>query len=183
MRPSTKKATVLAALILAAPLLRAQTEEYGFMPPGGRALILGLFGSDPVLVAETAGRSANRGDWEIWALEDGRLPDARSAATFAAYAAINFPLPEDRFAALSGGDLEALPHDGKDLAIAHCQFCHSFFTGYLMLKREESAWLGTFNAPFHTKIEMSDTERATFAAYSALNMPLKFEDVPPELRF
>ena len=30
---------------------------------------------------------------------------------------------------------------------------------------------------------MDEKERETFALYSAVNMPMKYEDVPPELRF
>ncbi|WP_137701215.1 hypothetical protein [Marimonas lutisalis] len=183
MRSGTVKALALGLLLVTTPILHAQTGQYDFMPSGGRTLLTDLFAGDSAALAETASRSADRAEWLDWALVEGRFADDRAAETFAAYAAFNFPLTSDQRDALASGDLDALPLDGKDLAIAHCQFCHSFFSGYLMIKREEPAWLGTFNAPFHTEIKMTEIERKTFAAYSALNMPLKFEDVPPELRF
>jgi hypothetical protein len=104
--------------------------------------------------------------------------------TFAAYAALNLPVEEDLLAQIAdSGDPALLPPDGKELAVQQCQFCHSLFSGYLMHDRDETGWKGTFKAPFHTEIPMSETERDTFAAYSALNMPMKMQDVPPELRF
>jgi hypothetical protein len=40
-----------------------------------------------------------------------------------------------------------------------------------------------FLSPFHREMKMSAQEREEFARYSELNMPMKFEDVPEELRF
>jgi hypothetical protein len=40
-----------------------------------------------------------------------------------------------------------------------------------------------FLSPFHRNIKMSEKERETFARYSAVSMPMKAEDVPPDLRF
>ena len=122
--------------------------------------------------------------WKAWAT--GLDPELSTAQieTLAGYADLNFPLSEDTLAEIAeAGDASLLPPDGKDLAIAQCQFCHSLFSGYLMHNRDETGWRGTFKAPFHKEIPMSEIERDTFARYSAINMPLKFEDVPPELRF
>jgi hypothetical protein len=57
------------------------------------------------------------------------------------------------------------------------------FSGYLMHDRDEAGWRSTFKAPFHLEIPMTETERDTFSAYSAINMPMRMQDVPPELRF
>lgn len=174
---------VLAALT-AATAVGAQ-DGFEFMPPGGRSILADmLVPQDGTDLAEAASREASRDEWAEWART--RNPELSEAAvdTFAGYAALNFPVAGDIAASLAEtGDSAVLPADGKDLAIAQCQFCHSLFTGYLMQDRGETNWKGTFKAPFHAEIPMSEVERDTFASYSAINMPLKFEDVPPELRF
>ena len=40
-----------------------------------------------------------------------------------------------------------------------------------------------FESPFHREIKMSTQQREIFARYSAINMPMRVEDVPAELRF
>jgi hypothetical protein len=40
-----------------------------------------------------------------------------------------------------------------------------------------------FLSPFHRELKMSPREREEFARYSALNMPMRIEDVPEDLRF
>ena len=56
--------------------------------------------------------------------------------------------------------------------------CHSLFAGYLMQDRELQGWRNIFLSPFHREMKMSPQEREEFARYSALNMPMKIEDVP-----
>ena len=110
--------------------------------------------------------------------------DEKAVETFAAYAALNLPVANDVLTQLAEDrDLLLLPPDGKQLAIQQCQFCHSMFSGYLMHDRDEAGWRSTFKAPFHLEIPMTETERDTFSAYSAINMPMRMQDVPPELRF
>ena len=172
---------LLAGLLCLATVLWAADEQFGFMPDGGRSLLARLVaGLEPEARQTVLSRKAGAEDWADWARaqapEMGEIP----VETLAGYAALNLPLP----AVAAGADWAAqLPPDGKDLAIAQCQFCHSLFTGYLMHDRDLTGWKGTFKAPFHTEIPMSEVERDTFASYSALNMPLAFEDVPPEWRF
>ena len=174
---------VTAALLLAGAAL-AQDDSYGFMPPGGRDLIGRIVGDDAARLAEVAGQDQDRAGWASWAREAAPGMDDTQVETFAAYAALNLPVEEDLLAQIAdSGDPALLPPDGKELAVQQCQFCHSLFSGYLMHDRDETGWKGTFKAPFHTEIPMSETERDTFAAYSALNMPMKMQDVPPELRF
>ncbi len=171
----------LASIGVAAAAV-ASDEMFDFMPEGGRTLLLQIIGDDAL--AEIAAKDENAEAWIAWAL--ARAPDmgAKEAETLAGYAEINFPLAPDVLAELAAtSEAALLPQDGKDLAIAQCQFCHSLFSGYLMHRRDETGWRGTFKAPFHKEIPMTETERDTFARYSAINMPLKFEDVPPELRF
>ena len=40
-----------------------------------------------------------------------------------------------------------------------------------------------FQSPFHRELKMTAQEREELARYSAINMPMKIEDVPPDLRF
>lgn len=177
------KTVVLAGL--AAGTASAQGDDFAFMPPGGRAILSeSLVPGDAAGLAEAAAREASTEDWAAWARE--KNPDLSDAAveTFAGYAALNFPVSEEVARHVGEtGDATRLPQDGKELAIAQCQYCHSLFTGYLMQDRDEVSWKGTFKAPFHAEIPMTEVERDTFAHYSAINMPLKFDDVPPELRF
>lgn len=174
----------LAFLLLPVGVLAAET-DFSFMPPGGRTILADLLSTVPDLeLREIVAREASREDWQTWASGLVAGLDEKTAETFAGYAALNFPLDEAKLAGLAeAGDGAVLPPDGKDLAIAQCQFCHSLFSGYLMQRRDRAGWEGTFKAPFHAEIPMTEVERATFAEYSAINMPLAFEDVPPELRF
>lgn len=180
-----KAMILLAGAGVVAAAAFAQDTGMEFMPPGGRTLLLELLGGeDAPPLAEAAALDRDAEAWRAWAEE--RAPDMGEPAlsTLAGYAALNLPLPAERLAALDeGGDAAALPPDGKDLAISQCQFCHSLFSGYLMHDRDKVGWLGTFKSPFHTEIPMNQVERETFANYSALNMPLDYDDVPPELRF
>lgn len=163
----------------------ASDDQFDFMPDGGRTLLAGLVsGLDADARKAVLTRKAPAAEWEAWARERAPDLDEASALTLAGYAELNLPLEDTSLAGTSPEDLmAALPQDGKDLAISQCQFCHSLFSGYLMHDRDRTGWKGTFKAPFHTEIPMTERERDTFASYSALNMPLKFEDVPPELRF
>lgn len=174
----------LAALLLAVGA-RAQDDQYAFMPSGGRALLLELVGKDDGnALAEIAARDQSAAEWQAWAQAKKPDLDKTALATFAGYAELNFPAGKDILLKLAeSADGALLPPDGKDLAIAQCQFCHALFSGYLMHDRDEIGWKSTFKSPFHLEIPMSEVERDTFARYSALNMPLRFEDVPPELRF
>jgi hypothetical protein len=77
----------------------------------------------------------------------------------------------------------ALPQDGCDLAWSQCQSCHSLFASHLTQRRPAQGWRNMFLSPFHRELKMNPQEREEFARYSALNMPMKIEDVPPDLRF
>ena len=80
---------------------------------------------------------------------------------------------------MQGPDLAAaLPRDGRELAWNECQFCHSLFASHLTQNRDVQAWLNMFQSPFHRELKMTAQEREEFARYSAINMPMKVEDVP-----
>jgi len=152
----------------------AQSDPFAFMPDGGSASFKAAFSGDEAQ------------DWalaqdmtaEAWADEiASRSPDLgeKPRATLAAYLSVIAPLELE-----SIGDL---PPDGRDIALAKCLSCHSLFTGYLMQRRDRMGWLSTFTSPFHKVIEITSDEREIFADYSAINMPMRIDDVPPELRY
>lgn len=182
---SVKISGVALVSVLSAAVLWAEDEQYAFMPDGGRSILIKLMdGLSPEDAAELLTRNATADEWLDWASAVDADLDEAATETFAGYAALNFPLEETPDSGLSLQDLmNVLPADGKDLAISQCQFCHSLFSSYLTHDRDEAGWKSTFKAPFHAEIPMSEVERDTFAKYSAINMPLAFEDVPPELRF
>ncbi|MRU14764.1 hypothetical protein FDP25_04885 [Roseovarius sp. A21] len=171
---------LIAVPVCLATVLWAEEDQFAFIPDGGRSLLAGLVaGLEPDARHSVLTRKAGSADWADWARAQAPDMAETPVETLAGYAALNLPLAE-----VTDEDWAAqLPPDGKDLAIAQCQFCHSLFTGYLMHDRDLTGWKGTFKAPFHTEIPMNEVERDTFASYSALNMPLSFEDVPPEWRF
>jgi hypothetical protein len=103
--------------------------------------------------------------------------------TLAAYLAVNLPLAPGALEQPQAAWTAALPPDGRELAWNNCQFCHSLFTSHLTIERDVRGWLNTFQTPFHRELKMNEQERETFARYSAINMPMKIEDVPAELRF
>lgn len=175
---------VLPALIATTAVL-AQDDQFSFMPAGGRTLLLDLLGqADSATLTEVTTWDKSAEDWQTWALSQKADLDEKTIATFATYAELNLPVAEDVAKLLAEtGDATLLPQDGKDLAIGQCQYCHSLFSGYMMHDRDEIGWKSIFKSPFHMEIPMSKIEQDTFARYSAINMPLRFEDVPPELRF
>lgn len=174
---------VCAAALLAGAAL-AQGDDFEFMPPGGRDILATLVARDAARLGEVAARSDDRAGWADWLREAMPGMDAAQVQTFAAYAAFNLPVSGDLLEQITDtGDPGLLPPDGRDLAIQQCQFCHGFFSGYLAHDRDEVGWKGTFKAPFHAEIPMTETERDTFASYSAFNLPMAIRDVPPELRF
>jgi hypothetical protein len=162
---------------------QAAGEDHGFMPKGGRALLLELLGVPPDQ-AELRGIAQARRtepEWRDFVAARKQALTERERATLTAYLTLNMPLPDD---AVKRGKLaSALPPDGRDLAWNQCQSCHSLFAGYLTQDREAQGWRNMFLSPFHRELKMSPQEREEFARYSALNMPMKIEDVPQDLRF
>ncbi len=177
--------TLCICLLLAIPAL-AQ-EDPGFMPKGGKTLLLEVLGTPPNLaeVRRIVAARRSEAEWrDTFAARKVALNE-KELRTLAAYLAGVMPLPPGTLeAAESKGDWKAaLPMDGRDLAWNYCQGCHSFFRGYLTQDRDVKAWLNEFETPFHLKIEMTKEQREIFARYSAINMPMKEEDVPVDLRF
>jgi len=163
----------LAAAALAAGAATGQVDTFAFMPDGGRGLFVRAF-PDPADQRDALSRSGSAEDWQAALATSGLTQN--ETATLAAY--LSHVTPID-----AKSPIETLPPDGCDLALAQCQSCHSLFSGYLMQRRDRNGWLVIFASPFHKDIPMSQTEREIFADYSAINMPMRVEDVPPEMRF
>lgn len=177
----------VALAILPGPPEALAQETYDFMPRGGKTLLVELLGS-PVDTAELrliAGARRGEDGWgEFLAARKEPMGDSE-LRTLAAYLTVNMPLEESALDAADrqGDAVAALPRDGRELAWNYCQFCHSLFTSHLMQDRDVQGWLGMFESPFHREMDMSPRERETFARYSAINMPMRIEDVPEDLRF
>jgi hypothetical protein len=175
---------VLAGLAVAVfAIAQAAGEDNAFMPKGGRALLLDLLGSPPDQAELRAIVQARRTEpeWLEFVAARKKPFTERQLATLAAYLAVNMPLSDE---AVKRGKLAStLPPDGRDLAWNGCQNCHSLFASHLTQKRPVQGWRNMFLSPFHRELDMSPQEREEFARYSALNMPMKIEDVPPDLRF
>ena len=157
--------------------------DYGFMPKGGKTLLLEVFGSlpDQQELRKIVEARRSEAEWRDAMSARGKALSERELRTLAAYLVVNMPVPE---ATRARPDLAAaLPRDGRELAWNECQFCHSLFTSYLTQDRSAQAWLNMFQSPFHRAMKMTQQEREEFARYSAINMPMKIEDVPKDLRF
>jgi mono/diheme cytochrome c family protein len=167
----------------------AQQLDFTFMPKGGKTLLIEALGQAPKAaeVGAIVGARRTEAEWrEAMAPRTKGLSD-REIKTLAAYLAVNMPVPNaDGVAAKAVKPDElsaALPRDGRELAWNECQFCHSLFTSHLTQAREVQAWLNMFQSPFHRGLKMTEQERREFATYSAINMPMRAEDVPADLRF
>lgn len=172
---------VLAIAVFA--FAQAAGEDNAFMPKGGRALLLDLLGAphDQAELRTIAQARRTEPEWRDFVAARKQSLTEREVATLAAYLAVNMPLPVN---AVKGDNIAlALPADGRDLAGSQCQSCHSLFAGYLTQDREAQGWRNIFLSPYHHELKMSPQEREEFARYSALNMPMKIENVPQDLRF
>lgn len=186
MSPLRRLSCGAAACVAVLALLAhaAGGEDSGFMPKGGRTLLLELQPSADELrrIAQTRRGEAQ---WAEFVATRGPKLEARQAQTLVAYLSVNMPLPPAALqAASTSGELAAaLPRDGRELAWEQCQFCHSLFTSHLTQGRTAQAWRNMFESPFHRQLKMTPQEREEFARYSELNMPMRLDDVPPELKF
>ena len=161
--------------------------DYNFMPKGGKTLLLEILGSpaDADELRKIAVTRRSEKEWGDALAERTKALTEQQQRTLAAYLAVNVPLPEAVLAqAEKQGNLATvLPRDGRELAWEECQVCHSLFTSHLMQDRDVQAWRNMFQSPFHRELKMSPREREEFSRYSSINMPMKIEDVPRELRF
>jgi len=166
---------VLATAVFALAL--AAGEDMSFMPKGGKTLLIELVGASSAQLRGIAQERRSEAQWREFADAQSKPMTEKQRATLAAYLFVNMPLAS----AINGAP--ELPPDGSELALNGCQNCHSLFAGYLMQDRELQGWRNIFLSPFHRELKMSPQEREEFARYSAINMPMRIDDVPPDLRF
>jgi hypothetical protein len=185
------RARHLIPLALVAALLGSMPafaqKNFDFMPTSGKSLFVEVFGAKPdaATLDEMTAAARSEAQWSgVLAERNTDLSD-KGLRTLAAYLAVNMPLPRDALdAAAKAGDIAtALPADGRELAWTGCQSCHSLFTGYLTQDRNLQGWQNMFQSPFHRELKMTPQQRDEFSRYSTINMPMKFEDVPEDLRF
>ncbi|HVZ42844.1 MAG TPA: hypothetical protein VHA82_03455 [Ramlibacter sp.] len=155
-------------------LVAAGGETSDFMPKGGRALLVDVVAPTAADLAAIRQEKRTEAQWLEFAKAQKKPLTEKEQATLAAYLAVNMP---------TANGAAALPPDGRDLAWEGCQSCHSLFAGYLTQTGSATRWRNMFLAPFHRNIRMSAQEREEFARYSEINMPMKVEDIPAELRF
>lgn len=165
--------------------LAAGGEDERFMPKGGRTLLIEALGPGAGVAALRPVLAARKteAEWTAFAADRAAKASERERATLAAYLAVNMPAGAAAARTDATAMLAALPRDGRDLAWQQCQFCHSLFTSHLTQQRDAQGWRNMFQSPFHRELKMSPQEREEFSRYSAINMPMKVDDVPPELRF
>jgi len=184
LRPLGIKTLVTAVALLLMPASVFCQEDFGFMPKGGKTLLLELT-SKPAELRDIGSARRSEAEWREFIAKHEASMTERDVNELAAYLAINTPVPEGALpdaqdAAALGA---AFPADGRELAWNQCQSCHSLFSGYLMQSRDPQGWRSIFLSPFHRNIKMTAQERETFARYAAFSMPMKAEDVPADLRF
>jgi hypothetical protein len=182
-RPERWTWALLAAILAFALLLLARSVaaiDATFMPKGGRALLVELMGADEAQLRAVAIARRTESEWNEQLAARKSLSD-RERATLAAYLAGNMPLAPD--VASRSGLAQSLPPDGRDLAWNECQSCHSLFTSYLTQSRDAQGWRNLFLSPFHKQMKLTPAQRDEFARYAALNMPMKPDDVPQDLRY
>lgn len=179
-------AGAILALSLACLMPARSQEDFGFMPKGGDQLLVQLLGhAAPAELRGLLSARRTAQEWQQVMQPHASALNEREQRTLAAYLATILPLPDAVVTrAVQPGRLSAaLPPDGNALAWNNCQSCHSLFSGYLMQDRDRTGWLSVFQSPFHRAIKLNQQEREAFAGYSAINMPMQRQDVPPDLRF
>lgn len=158
-------------------VLAAAGETPDFMPKGGRTLLAEITAGAPAQLRAIVQERRSEAQWLEFAKSQKKLSTDAQRATLAAYLAVNLPV-----AAPVQGPRD-LPLDGRDLAWEQCQSCHSLFSSFLTQSGSATRWRNMFLAPFHRNMRMSPQEREEFARYAEINMPMKVEDIPADLRF
>jgi hypothetical protein len=184
------RARLLAlALAALAAIAAAGDDLFDFIPAGGRTLaarvLAGKPANDPARALVTAKR--DRDQWLAYFRGDGKAAvaalDDKQKATLADYLAHNMPLAAGK--APSNPSLanweKALPADGRDLTLEHCQSCH-VITVVVTQDRAKAQWLGTLNKPSHVGIKISPAQRDALAEYLVLNAGIPIDRVPEDLR-
>ncbi|PKP74838.1 MAG: hypothetical protein CVT84_06320 [Alphaproteobacteria bacterium HGW-Alphaproteobacteria-6] len=182
--------TILLGLLAAfapKPAMAQEDPIFGFVPPGGRTLLTGLLGAGAADQDIAAMLSADRdaAGWLDW-LQVSRNTIAGLSAmddweirTLAAYLDNMAPVAAE---GISGDALRAaMPRDGRDQIMRHCQSCH-IITVTVTQDRPREAWLRTLTSTSHVEIALNPAERSEVADYLVLNAGIPIDRIPPELR-
>ena len=184
---TTSIIAVMGTLSLAVLTPGFGQEGHEFMAKGGKTLLIELLGSPPdaARLHEITQGQRSEAEWSDTLAGQTSAMSEQQRLTLSAYLAVNMPLPAGALekAESQGDATTALPPDGREVAWNECQFCHSLFSGHLTQDRDVQAWLNMFESPFHREMKVGAQQRQEFARYSAINMPMRIEDVPAELRF
>jgi hypothetical protein len=190
----TSRAVVVPAVLLGflaaiapRPALAEEDPIFGFIPLGGRSLLVGLMeaGAADADIAAILATYRDAAGWLDWlhasrdtitglsALDDWEIQ------TLAAYLGNMTPVATE---GLTGDALRAaMPRDGRDHIMRHCQSCH-IITVTVTQDRPREAWLGTLGSTSHVEIALTPTERSEVADYLVLNAGIPIDRIPPELR-
>lgn len=190
-----RKALALAACVVFAGAALAAAKQaadvFEFIPPGGRTLLAkvlaGKPANDPARVLVSTKRSAP--EWRAYLKGEGsaiagvKALDDKERATLADYLAHNMPLAAGKApaSATQASWEKALPPDGRDLTLEHCQSCH-IITVVITQDRAKAQWLGTMNKPSHVGIKTTPAQREALADYLIVNAAIPIDQVPEELR-
>ena len=186
MTARTKLVTAISAslLVLIGTAYSQDDDLFAFIPDGGRTLLGELIGAglpEPIQQEVQAG-GKTAAEWLTYL--EGQAPaiealgqfDDLQRRTLADYLAYNAPID-----AVGQAQPDALPPDGRDLALEYCQSCH-IITVVITQDRAREAWLGTLNKPSHIEIDLTPAQREALADYLVVNAGIPIEEVPPALR-
>ncbi|PQO23958.1 hypothetical protein C2I36_04990 [Rhodobacteraceae bacterium WD3A24] len=186
--PAGRPLAVAAALALALPLGPALGQEddiMSFVPSGGRTLLAEVIeaGAAEGAIDSMLAQDLDAEGWREW-IEANRDAvagldglDEYETRTLANYLDTYAPLDPE----VLSDPADALPQDGRDMAMRNCQSCH-IITVTITQDRTHDAWLGTLGNPSHVEIELSEEERDLLADYLVVNAGIPIEQVPPALR-
>lgn len=191
-----KKTVLICATVLAMGGMRArmaatQTDGFGFVPVGGRTLLLRVVASTPARADLLGLVSAKKNAAEWKTVLKGQTQAMRALggmtesqlATLASYLSLVAPIKEGNIP--RGLDPSAwskvLPPDGRDLVLNKCQLCH-IITVVITQEKDARGWRGLLQTPNHTGIIAAEAQREMLGQYLAINMPIPLEQIPEALR-
>jgi hypothetical protein len=194
MRKFVGRGLVFAmAIAFTAPILAQDGDLFNFVPPGGRTILADLAKvnvnqSRQLLETIYAQKRDSDGWLDLFKQATGPLSAAdkleeKAKRTLADYLATNMPPATTQPVPDASADdfAKALPPDGRDLTLEHCQSCH-IITVVVTQDRTKVAWLGTMNKPSHVEIETTPQQREEIANYLVLNAGIPIDLIPEELR-
>lgn len=184
-------ATVLVMGGMHARMAATQTDGFGFVPVGGKTLLLRVIASRPARADLLGLMSAKKSaaDWKTFLKGKaqaipvlGGLTESQ-LATLASYLSLVAPIREGSLPK----DLDpsawskALPPDGRDLVLNKCQLCH-IITVAITQDKDARGWRGLLQTPNHSGVIPAEAQQEMLGQYLAINMPIPVEKIPKPLR-